>query len=140
MIGSRVRAALAALLTTPLAVGCTAVSGGGEGAASCAFVVEYEGREYDAMGSGEFTVGAKVGTVTDAPCHDTGGDGWDETRTEEPTRYDVYEIEGVDIEDAFSLYPDFEEEPFMMVRGDGELPPEVMEIAGRRETPPEDSG
>ncbi|UUU23807.1 DUF6281 family protein [Streptomyces sp. DSM 40750] len=139
MIGSRVRAALAALVTTPLAVGCTAMSGGGESAASCAFVVEYEGHEYMGMDSGEFEVGAKVGTALAPPCNDTGGDGWDESRTEEPTRYDVYEIEGVDVEDAFSVHPDFEESPFMLVRDGRDLPPEVMEIAGRRATPPEDS-
>jgi hypothetical protein len=141
MIGSRVRTALAALALTPFAAGCTAVSmdGGGESSASCASVVEYEGRQYIGMGSGEFEVGAKVGTALAPPCLDTGGDGWDDTRTEEPTRYDVYEIEGVDVADAFSVHPDFEESPFMMVRDGGDLPEEVMEIAARRETPPEDS-
>ncbi|MFE7841677.1 DUF6281 family protein [Streptomyces sp. NPDC057474] len=140
MIGSRVRTALAALAMAPFAAGCTAVStGGGESAASCAFVVEYEGRQYTGMGSGAFEVGAKVGTALAPPCYDTGGDGWDDTPTKEPTRYDVYEIEGVDVVDAFSVHPDFEESPFMLVRDGGNLPEEVMEIAARRETPPEDS-
>ncbi|MEV8551426.1 DUF6281 family protein [Streptomyces glaucescens] len=55
--------------------GCAAGEGGGDAAASCAYLVRYEGRTYlDRSGVG-FEAAERIGTAVLPPCDDTPGDG-----------------------------------------------------------------
>ncbi|MGW0841224.1 DUF6281 family protein [Streptomyces sp. NPDC002787] len=123
MIGSRVRAALAVLVTTPLAVGCAAVSGGGDSQASCAFVVEYGGRDYRQLANMEFELGAEVGTARTAYCDDTPDDG--EAPPEPDDAFEAYAIDGLDTADAIGVRRSLDDETFFMVRQGEELPSAV---------------
>lgn len=105
MLAAPARTALAALVLAPLAVGCTAVDGGGEGAASCAFAVDYRGRQYIDVGRVAYELGAEVGTARQSVCADVGGSGADpdDVPAEDLAVYTAYAIKGVDTADAIAV-------------------------------------
>lgn len=100
---------LVSLVMLPLATGCTVVAtsgGGGEGEASCAFAVEYDGREYIDVGTVDYTLGAEVGTARDSICVDTGGseeDTDDDIPSEDLPGYEAYAIRGVNTDDSIAV-------------------------------------
>ncbi|WP_149825806.1 DUF6281 family protein [Streptomyces tailanensis] len=100
---------LVPLVMFPLTTGCAAVAtsgGGGEGEASCAFAVEYGGREYIDVGKVDHTLGAEVGTAQHSICVDTGGseeDTGDDIPSEDLTVYEAYAIKGIDTDDAIAV-------------------------------------
>ncbi|MCL6736070.1 DUF6281 family protein [Streptomyces neyagawaensis] len=106
MLVARARTALAAVVLTPLAVGCAALGGGGESSASCAFVVDYRDSRYIDVGRVEYELGSKVGTARQAICDDEGGggeDAADAVAAEDRTVYTAYAIKGVDPADAIAV-------------------------------------
>ncbi|MEU6799500.1 DUF6281 family protein [Streptomyces neyagawaensis] len=106
MLVARARTALAAVVLTPLAVGCAALGGGGESSASCAFVVDYRDSQYIDVGRVEYELGSKVGTARQAICDDQGGgeeDAADAVAAEDRTVYTAYAIKGVDPADAIAV-------------------------------------
>ncbi|MBD0421702.1 hypothetical protein H0H10_21535 [Streptomyces sp. TRM S81-3] len=72
-----------------MATGCTAGGGGGADAASCAYVVAYDGRAYWGIDGGDFEVGEAVGVARKPPCDDTPNDGDGGEAAEELTAYRV---------------------------------------------------
>jgi hypothetical protein len=54
--------------------GCTIAGGGGEVAASCAYVVTYQGHAYVGAENVDFEVGERIGTAAQPPCDDTPND------------------------------------------------------------------
>ncbi|MEV0170976.1 DUF6281 family protein [Streptomyces sp. NPDC050803] len=110
------------------AVACTESSGGAEGAASCAFVIDYDNRRYIDVANVDFTVGAKLGTATHPPCDDTGGDD-DEGSKARPTT--AYEVEGLDPAVAIAVGTAPDDAVFVAVRSGKELPPEIEELIAR---------
>ncbi|SPF05988.1 DUF6281 family protein [Streptomyces sp. MA5143a] len=106
MLVARARTALAAVVLTPLAVGCAALGGGGESSASCAFVVDYRDSQYVDVGRVEYALGSKVGSARQAICEDEGGgeeDAADAVAAEDRTVYTAYAIKGVDPADAIAV-------------------------------------
>ncbi|MBE4767856.1 DUF6281 family protein [Streptomyces caniscabiei] len=101
--GTRVRIALAALATVPLAVGCAALDTGGTSSASCVFAVDYGDRQYVEAGEVDTVLGAKVGTARDSVCEDQGGGEEDQVPVDELAVYTAYAVEGVDTEDAIAV-------------------------------------
>ena len=101
--GTRVRIALAALATVPLAVGCGALDTGGTSSASCVFAVDYGDRQYVEAGEVDTVLGAKVGTARDSVCEDQGGGEEDQVPVDERAVYTAYAVEGVDTEDAIAV-------------------------------------
>ncbi|MDX2604209.1 DUF6281 family protein [Streptomyces caniscabiei] len=101
--GTRVRIALAALATVPLAVGCAALDTGGTSSASCVFAVDYGDRQYVEAGEVDTALGAKVGTARDSVCEDQGGGEEDQVPVDERAVYTAYAVEGVDTEDAIAV-------------------------------------
>ncbi|CAM5430967.1 DUF6281 family protein [Streptomyces aurantiogriseus] len=71
---------------------CTS-SDGGESSASCAYVVEYDGRTYAALERPGFTVGEALGAATVPPCDDTPNQDDDGST---PLSTTAYAIEGRD--------------------------------------------
>lgn len=101
--GTRVRSALAALATVPLAVGCAALGTGGTSSALCVFAVDYDDRQYVEAGEVGYTLGAEVGTARDSVCEDQGGGEEDQVAAEDLTVYAAYAVEGVDTGDAIAV-------------------------------------
>ncbi|MBD9725954.1 DUF6281 family protein [Streptomyces caniscabiei] len=101
--GTRVRIALAALATVPLAVGCAVLETGGTSSASCVFAVDYGDRQYLDAGEVDTVLGAKVGTARDSVCADQGGGEEDQVPVDELAVYTAYAVEGVDTEDAIAV-------------------------------------
>ncbi len=129
MTGSRrVRialAALAALVTAHLAVGCTALDGDGESSASCAFAVDHGDRVYIHVGDVEYELGALVGTARQWVCDDTGGSEEvrdDEIPVEELTAYQAYAIKGIDPDDAIAVRESPKDELSVMVHSPEDEP------------------
>ncbi|WP_328873086.1 DUF6281 family protein [Streptomyces sp. NBC_00287] len=109
------------------AVGCTASDGGGEpesggAAASCAYVIDYDNRQYTDVANVDYQRGEKLGTATQPPCDDTPGDGDDGDPAHKTT---AYKIEGVDPDVAIAVGDAPDDLIFVATRADGELPPEV---------------
>jgi hypothetical protein len=136
MLVARARTALAAVLLTPLAVGCAALGGGGESSASCAFVVDYRDSQYVDVGRVEYALGSKVGSARQAICEDQGGgeeDAADAVAAEDRTVYTAYAIKGVDPADAIAVRESPGGELSVMVdpREDEPLPDAADRIFGR---------
>lgn len=119
---------LVSLVMFPLATGCTMVTtsgGGGKGAASCAFAVEYDGRDYIDVGKVDYTLGAEVGTARDSICVDTGGseeDTDDDIPSEDLPVYEAYAIQGIDTDDAIAVRSSPESELSVMVHSPEDEP------------------
>ncbi|MGW9248682.1 DUF6281 family protein [Streptomyces badius] len=103
--------------------GCTADSGG-EGEASCAFEVSYEGRTYKDVANVDFTVSDKLGTATLPPCDDTGGQEAGAEETEEP----AYAVKGLSPETAIAVGTSPDEAVLVVSYSGTKLPPEVQEL------------
>ncbi|MER6677582.1 DUF6281 family protein [Streptomyces sp. NPDC000983] len=110
------------------ATGCQASADGpdaGEGAASCAYVVDYDGRRYTDTANIDYERGAELGTATQPPCDDTPGDGDDGGPAHRTT---AYRVEGVDPEVAITVGDAPDGVLLVAARPDGELPPEVARL------------
>ncbi|MFE6625186.1 DUF6281 family protein [Streptomyces sp. NPDC057740] len=108
------------------AAACTAGSSSSdEGAASCIYQVEYQGRTYQDVANVEFTVGAKLGDATQPPCDDTGGQ--DETE-ESGTTETAYEVDGISPKVAIAVGDTPGDAQFVAVYSGTELPPEVKKL------------
>ncbi|MFF7265843.1 DUF6281 family protein [Streptomyces sp. NPDC008159] len=136
MLVARARTALAAVVLTPLAVGCAALGGGGESSASCAFVVDYRDSQYVDVGRVAYELGSKVGTARQAICDDQGGgeeDAGDAVAAEDRTVYTAYAIKGVDPADAIAVRESPGGELSVMVdpREDEPVPDAADRVFGR---------
>lgn len=138
MLVACARTALAAVVLTPLAVGCAALGGGGESSASCAFVVDYRDSQYVDVGRVEYELGATVGTARQAICEDQGGgeeDAADAPAEEDRTVYMAYAIKGIDPADAIAVResPDGELSVMVDPREDEPIPDAADRIFGRND-------
>ncbi|MFI2423617.1 DUF6281 family protein [Streptomyces sp. NPDC018955] len=114
---------VAALLM--LAVACTSGSGGGEGEASCAYLVRYQDRTYQGVAGVRFTVGEELGPATLPPCDDTGGR--DEAGQAGETTT-AYRVDGVSSEVAVAVGDGPDDTTFVAAHPDEGLPPEVRKL------------
>ncbi|KOX02346.1 hypothetical protein ADK65_08640 [Streptomyces sp. NRRL B-1140] len=104
---------------------CDPEEDSGEAAPSCVYVVTYEGRTYRDVANVEFTVGNELGTATQPPCDDTGG----QNRGEEPsTTENAYAVDGVSPTVAIAVGDAPDDVRFVAVHSGGELPPEVEKL------------
>ncbi|MGJ5826296.1 DUF6281 family protein [Streptomyces ossamyceticus] len=145
MLVARARTALAAVVLTPLAVGCAVLGGGGESSASCAFVVDYRDSQYVDVGRVEYALGSKVGTARQAVCEDEGGgeeDAADAVAAEDRTVYTAYAVKGVDPADAIAVRESPGGELSVMVdpREDEPIPDAADRIFGRDDAAGEGDG
>ncbi|MDX3546222.1 DUF6281 family protein [Streptomyces europaeiscabiei] len=100
-------------------------SGSGESPEKCALVVEYGKDSYSNHGDARIELGAKAGKARAVPCGDTPGE---VDPSAEPAAFQAYEVKGLDPADAIAIRFSADEEPFLMVRMDDDLPPEVEEL------------
>jgi len=115
---------LAAVMVS--AVACTADSrGDGEALGSCAFRILYQDRTYRDVANVEFTVGAKLGVVTEPPCDDTGGR---EEAEDSGTTGTAYEVTGISPQVAIAVGDTPGEAKFVVAYSGTELPPEVKRL------------
>ncbi|MGW0548097.1 DUF6281 family protein [Streptomyces altiplanensis] len=106
------------------AVGCTS-SSGGDDSASCAYRVTYEDRTYGDVANADFRIGKKVGTVSSAPCDDTGS----KNQGEEPaTESTAYAVEGLDTDIAIAVGDTPSEAVLFAVDSGEDLPAEVKKL------------
>ncbi|WP_159770637.1 DUF6281 family protein [Streptomyces sp. HM190] len=144
MLVARARTALAAVVLTPLAVGCAALGGGGESSASCAFVVDFRDGRYIDVGRVEYALGAEVGTARQAFCDDQGGgeDAADAPAEEDRTVYTAYAVQGVDPSDALAVRESPGDEVHVVVDPgeDESLPDAAARIFGRDDATGEGDG
>jgi hypothetical protein len=131
-IMSWVKRSVLALLTAGAAVSvsaCAPEEDSGEAAASCAYVVTFEGRTYQDVANVKFTVGDELGTATQPPCDDTGG----RTRGEEPaaTRTVAYAVEGISPTVAIAVQDAPDDVMFVAVPSGRKLPAEVEKLIVR---------
>ncbi|WP_257139900.1 DUF6281 family protein [Streptomyces anulatus] len=118
--------ALLAAAMVMTVTGCTADSSdGGEGEASCAFEVTYQGRTYRDVANVEFTVTDKLGTATQPPCDDTGGD--EETKEKE-TKEAAYGVKGLPPETAIAVGDTPDDAVFVVSYSGSTLPPEIQKL------------
>ncbi|MBT2488026.1 hypothetical protein J7E96_05655 [Streptomyces sp. ISL-96] len=122
--GGSVRMLLVAVAATASAVSCTS-SSGGDDSASCAHRVTYEDRTYGDVANVNFEIGEKVGTVSSAPCDDTGGQNEGE---ETATESSAYAIEGLDTDIAIAVGDTPGEAVFFAVDSGKGLPAEVEKL------------
>lgn len=108
-------------------VGCSAASdgGGGEGAASCAYVIDYDDRRYSYVANVAYELGEELGTATQPPCDDTPNDGDEDSPASRTT---AYKIKGLDPDVAIAVGDAPDDVIFVATRPDGELPPEVQQL------------
>ncbi|GAB2721284.1 DUF6281 family protein [Streptomyces bullii] len=122
--------ALVAATVASLSVGCTSQSGDepGEAAASCAYVVDHDGRRYLGREETAIPVGESLGGATRAACDDTPGDGDD---GEGPVLMTAFTVRGVDPAVAIAVAEDTDR--FRLVVADSlkELPPELKKLTDR---------
>lgn len=107
--------------------GCGALEDGGASggaAASCAAVVDFDGRRYSGSGTYEYERGEKVGTATEPPCDDTPNDGDEGTSARRVT---AYAIKGVDPDVAVAVSDAPEDVVYIADPGD-EVPPELAKL------------
>ncbi|MET8979020.1 DUF6281 family protein [Streptomyces sp. NPDC004539] len=105
--------------------GCSA--GGGEGAASCAFVADYDGRRYSDLSGAEFTLGEAVGTAVLPACDDTGGDGDPGIGERQVVAYSV-----VGVDPAMAIVVDEVADTLLVAHETRDrLPPEVRKLLRR---------
>ncbi|MFM9692010.1 DUF6281 family protein [Streptomyces europaeiscabiei] len=100
-------------------------SGSGASPEKCALVVEYGKDSYSNHGDARIELGAKAGKARAVPCGDTPGE---VDPSAEPAAFQAYEVKGLDPADAIAIRFSADEEPFLMVRMDDDLPPEVEEL------------
>ncbi|MFF3886502.1 DUF6281 family protein [Streptomyces sp. NPDC001914] len=113
-------------------VACTATGSSEDGAvASCAFSVQYRGKSYTEVTHDDFTLGAKIGTVKEVPCNDTGDSAQTGAKSES---YTAYEITELDAETAIAV-KDFRENPdredglhLYVLHGEGGYSPEAKKF------------
>ncbi|MEU2021433.1 DUF6281 family protein [Streptomyces sp. NPDC016469] len=104
---------------------CTA-GGGGEGEASCANLYTYQDRSYlDVAPHVKFTLGNKLGSATQTPCDDTGGQ--DESEAEVRTE-NAYAIDGISPKVAIAIGDTPETAALFAVRSGDEVPSEVQKL------------
>ncbi|WP_371623580.1 DUF6281 family protein [Streptomyces sp. NBC_01116] len=117
--------ALLAAVMVMTAAGCGADGDRGEGEASCAFEVTYQGRTYRDVANVEFTVTDKLGTATQPPCDDTGGD---EETAERATRESAYGVKGLPPGTAIAVGSSPEDAVFVVSYSGSTLPPAIREL------------
>jgi hypothetical protein len=124
--GRFVRVLSAAAVVAVSVGGCTSVSGGGDSAASCAFLVEYENRTYSDVANIDFTVGDELGAATLPTCDDTPND-HDDGETA-PAATTAYAVEGLDPSIAIAVGGAPDDVVLVAVRSGTEIPPEVQKL------------
>ncbi|MER7570241.1 DUF6281 family protein [Streptomyces sp. NPDC126514] len=113
------------------AVGC-AEAGGGPGAqASCAYIVEYDDRQYGDVANVDFQRGQKLGTAVLPPCDDTPNDGDDDSSAHRTT---AYRVTGLDPDVAIAVGDDPDDLILVAAGPDRKLPPEVARLAAADST------
>ncbi|MFH9889048.1 DUF6281 family protein [Streptomyces luteogriseus] len=118
--------ALLAASLAPLAMGCTEEpSGGAAPEASCAYVVEYDGRRYLGRAETDVPVGKSLGAATRAGCDDTPGDGDD---GEGPALMTAFAVRGVDPGVAIAVAEDTDAYRLVVADTVKELPPELRQL------------
>ncbi|HZF91206.1 DUF6281 family protein [Streptomyces sp.] len=99
--------------------GCAAGESGGDGTASCAYLVRYEGRTYSDRADVDFEVAGHIGTAVLPPCDDTPNAG-------EPgspaTSVEAYRVVGWDPGKAIAVGTSPKEAVFVRVSPDGPSP------------------
>lgn len=119
-----VTAVLTAAVAASVAA-CTPEDSGAEDAASCVYQVTYDGRTYRDVANVEFTVGGELGTATEPPCDDTGGqDEGDEPSTTET----AYAVDGISPKVAIAVGDTPDDVQFVAVHSGNELPSEVQKL------------
>ncbi|MER5833424.1 DUF6281 family protein [Streptomyces sp. NPDC002130] len=117
-----------ALLTAAVAASisaCEPEEDTGEAAASCVYAVTYEGRTYRDVANVEFTVGTQLGTATQPPCDDRGG----QNKGEEPsTTETAYAVDGISPTVAIAVGDAPDDVKFVAVHSGNELPAEVQKL------------
>ncbi|MFJ8593244.1 DUF6281 family protein [Streptomyces sp. NPDC093598] len=128
-----VGALLAAALLS-LSVGCTSVSSsdddtdGARPEASCAYVVEYDGRSYLGREETGIPVGKSLGAATRQACDDTPGDGDD---GEGPALMTAFTVQGVDPGVAVAVAEDTDQYRLVVADTVKDLPPELKKLTDR---------
>lgn len=117
--------ALLAAAVVMTVAGCTADSSGGEDEVSCAFEVTYQGRTYRDVANVEFTVTDKLGTATQPPCDDTGGD---EEAREKGTKETAYGVKGLSPETAIAVGSSPDDAVFVVSYSGSTIPPEIQKL------------
>jgi hypothetical protein len=121
-----VRVVLVAVAAT-VSVGCSSGSGDGDGgAASCAYVVEYENRTYLGRGETDIPVEDVLGTATKPACDDTPDD--DSDGETAPTSLTAYAVQGVDPSVAIAVGEAPGDVRLALVDTLKKLPPEVKKV------------
>ncbi|WP_175434073.1 DUF6281 family protein [Streptomyces hawaiiensis] len=124
-----VRTLLAAALAM-LSVGCTAGSSDDTARpeASCAYVVDHDGRTYLGRDETGIPVGKPLGGATRAACDDTPGDG---DAGEGPALMTAFTVRGVDPGVAIAVAEDPGEYRLVVADTVRELPPELKKLTDR---------
>lgn len=117
--------ALLAAAMVMTVIGCSADSSGGEGEASCAFEFTYQNRTYRDVANVDFTVTDKLGTATQPPCDDTGGD--EETKEKE-TKETAYGVKGLPPETAIAVGSSPEDAVLVVSYSGSTIPPEIQKL------------
>ncbi|AXE87817.1 DUF6281 family protein [Streptomyces sp. Go-475] len=123
--------ALLAAALAPLSVACAPASPDDDGArpeASCAYVVEYDSRDYLGRQETDVPVAESLGTATRAACDDTPGDGDD---GEGPAPMTAFALPGVDPAVAIAVAEDPGEYRLVVADNVEELPPELRKLTDR---------
>ncbi|WP_327247106.1 DUF6281 family protein [Streptomyces sp. NBC_01320] len=122
--GGRTSGVLLAAAIMVSTAACSA-TGSNDGEESCAIRFTYQDRTYEDVANVDFTVGQKLGTVTEPPCNDVGGqDGGEES----PESVNAYRVEGVSPEAAIAVGATPDEAVFVASYVGDELPPEVQKL------------
>ncbi|MDW4908990.1 DUF6281 family protein [Streptomyces sp. ADMS] len=100
-------------------------SGADEGAASCAYLIRYEGRTYQDVANVEFTIGQHLGDATLPACNDTGGQ---DDAQESGTTLTAYEVDGISPKVAVAVGGTPEDAVLVAVRSGTELPADVKKL------------
>ncbi|MGV9337425.1 DUF6281 family protein [Streptomyces sp. NPDC003688] len=123
----RALGALLAAAAVALCASCTGASAEVDGgaAASCAYRVEYDKRQYADVAHARFEVGERLGPAVVPPCDDTpnAGDG-----PESPEPRVAYAVKGIDPRVAIALDDAPEGVLFVAVDTKGALPAEVRKL------------
>ncbi|MFJ8772233.1 DUF6281 family protein [Streptomyces microflavus] len=120
--------ALLAAAMVMTVTGCAADSSSGEGEASCAFEVTYQGRTYRNVANVDYTVTDKLGTAIQPPCDDVGGD---EQTEEKETRETAYAVKGLPPETALAVGSSPDDTVFVVAYSGSTLPPEIQKLIDR---------
>ncbi|MFI9768161.1 DUF6281 family protein [Streptomyces sp. NPDC052415] len=113
------------------AVGCAEAGGGGTADAVCAYIVEYDDRQYGDVANVDFQRGEKLGTAVLPPCDDTPNDGDDDSSAHRTT---AYRVTGLDPDVAIAVGDDPDDLVLVAAGPDRKLPPEVARLAAADST------